>query len=719
MNKGGDITKNKDVYDKIKRQILELSTLNEIGRAIASTINLDELWELIYKQTCRVIEISDFYIALYDREKEELYNVINMLHGQPRPQGEKRRRFGKGRTEYVILTKKPLLIRGEVKATYDRLGIITRDKRAKSYAGVPIAIGAKVIGVLAVQNYEREDIYDNHTIELLSTIASHAAIAIENARLYNEVQRHLKEMTTLQKVGMELTSSLDLSNLLQGIAESTLELTNGDYVHIFSLDPKTNKFTERAAAWPPHAKKHPVTWPRKTGLTATVFKTQKPVVIEKATDHPLYSTPEARKWGVQSVAGFPLRGKWGFTGVLNLVFLQPHIFSKEERNLLSLLADQAAVAIENSRLYEETKRLATTDHLTGVWNRRYLDERFQTELVRAHRFHRQVSALMIDIDNFKLFNDTYGHSSGDKVICNVAQAILTSCRDIDLVGRYGGDEFAVILLETDTSAAARIAERILVTLKKNPFSAPNGTKLPITVSIGTASYPSDGKKAERLFSLADAALYRAKLAGGGQFASLTTNPEKVAKETTAPFDMIMRLLMAVDSKDNYTLKHSQEVVRRACTLAREIQLSKEEISALEIAGKLHDIGKIGIPASILNKPGPFTPEEWKIVQEHPRLGFIILQQLPQTETVFQALLHHHERYDGKGYPSGLKGDKIPLLSRILALADAFSAMTTDRPHRKALTVEEALGEMRRNMGKQFDPKLAQKFVKLIEKGKIK
>jgi diguanylate cyclase (GGDEF)-like protein len=719
MGTGRDITKRKEVDDKTKRRILELSTLIEIGRAIASTIKLDELWELIYKQTCRVIEISDFYIALYDREKEELYNVINMLHGQPRPQGEKRRRFGNGRTEYVIRTNKPLLIRGEVKATYDRLGIITGDRRAKSYAGVPIAIGVKVIGVLAVQNYEREDTYDKHTIKLLSTIANHAAIAIENARLYNEAQRHLKEMTTLQKVGMELTSSLDLSNLLQGIAESTLELTNGDYVHIFSLDPKTSKFTERAAAWPPHAKKHPITWPRKTGLTATVFKTQKPVIIEKATDHPLYSTPDARKWGVQSVAGFPLRGKWGLTGVLNLVFLQPHAFSKEERDLLSLLADQAAVAIENSRLYEETKRLATTDHLTGVWNRRYLDEHFQTELVRAHRFRRQVSVLVIDIDNFKLFNDTYGHLSGDEVICNVAQAILTSCREIDLVGRYGGDEFAVILLETDTSVAAHIAKRILTALEKEPFSAPNEAKIPINVSIGIASYPSDGKKAGQLFSLADAAMYRAKLAGGGQFASLTTSQEEVAKKTAAPFDVIMRLLMAVDSKDNYTLKHSQEVTRRACTLAREIQLSKEEISALEVAGKLHDIGKIGIPTSILKKPGPFTPEEWKIVQEHPYLGFIILQQLPQTETVFQALLHHHERYDGKGYPSGLEGDKIPFLSRILALADAFSAMTTGRPHRKALTVEEALGEMRRNMGKQFDPKLAQKFVKLIEKGKIK
>ena len=719
MSTDGDITRNKEVESEMQQRIKELATLNEIGSAIASTIKLDELWELIYHQTCRVMEISDFYIAIYDREKEELYNVINMLHGQPRPHGEKHRKFGNGRTEYVIRTNKPLLIRGDVKVTYKRLNIVSGDEKAKSYAGVPIAIGTNVMGVLAVQNYERENTYDEHTIEVLSSIANYTAIAIENARLYNESQRHLKEMTTLQKVGMELTSSLDLSKLLQCIAESTLELINGDYVHIFSLDPKTAEFTQRAAAWPPKTGKHPVTWPRKTGLTATVLKVKKPVIIEKAAGNLLYSTPEAQKWRVQSVAGFPLKGKWGLTGVLNVVFLQPHVFSKEEINLLSLLADQAAIAIENSRLYEETKQLATTDNLTGVWNRRYLDEYFQTELVRAQRFNRQVSILMIDIDDFKSFNDTYGHSSGDEIIRIVARAILNSCREIDMVGRYGGDEFAVILPEAGNSDAVSISERILATLEKNPFSTPNGTQLSITVSIGIASYPSDGKKAEQLFSLADAAMYRAKLAGGGQFSSSTTTQEEVIKERTIPFDVIMGLLMAVDSKDQYTLRHSQEVTKRACALARELQLSSEEMNSLEIAGKLHDVGKIGVPTSILKKPGPFTPEEWKIVQEHPHLGFIILQQLSQTKTVFQAILHHHERYDGKGYPSGLKGKKIPLLSRILALADAFSAMITGRPHRNALTVEEALEEIRCNMGKQFDPTLAQMFVELVEKDKIK
>jgi len=181
-----DITERKRAEEEIRRRITELAAFEEIGRAIASTMKLDELWELIYHQTCRVMEVSAFYIGLYDQEREEVHFVIDMLHGEHRPEVEKARRFAEGRTEYIIRTKKPVLIQGDVQETYDRLGIVSADKRSKALAGAPIIAGDEVIGVLAVQNYERDDAYDEHTIELLSTIADQAAIAIENARLYEE-----------------------------------------------------------------------------------------------------------------------------------------------------------------------------------------------------------------------------------------------------------------------------------------------------------------------------------------------------------------------------------------------------------------------------------------------------------------------------------------------------------------------------------------------------
>lgn len=703
----------------MKKYIKELTTLKDIGISIVSTIELDKLWELLYRQVCRLIELQDFCITTYNHENEELHNVINILHGQPCAEGEKLRKFGNGWIEHVICTNKPLLINGDTKIKYIKSNILSGDKKVKSFVGVPTSCGTNVLGVISVKNYESENAYDEHTVEILSSIAEYTAIAIKNARLFNESQRHLEEMTAIHEIGMKLTSSLDISNLLQYIAENVLNLTGASHVRIFSLTSETGKFTQRATAWPPHGKKPPTIWPRNTGFTAAVVQSKKPVIIEKAPEHPIFSAPEAQKWGIQSVAGFPLKGKWGLNGVLIVAFLEHHKFNKNEVNLLSLLADQAAIAIENAQLYKETKQLATTDYLTGVWNRRYLDEYFQAELTRSQRFNRKAAVLVIDIDNFKSFNDTYGHSSGDEIIRIVARAILSSCREIDIVGRYGGDEFAVILIEADIPDAVNVSGRILAALEKSHYSSQNGTRLPVTVSIGISSYPADGKNTEELFSLADAAMYKAKHSGGNQYSLPSASREEVIKENNAAFDAIMGLLMAVDSRDQYTLKHSQEVTIRACALARELKLSKKEVDSLEIAGRLHDVGKIGVPASIIKKPEPFTPEEWKIVQEHPHLGFIILQQLKQAEPVFKTILHHHERYDGKGYPSGLKGEKIPLLSRILALADAFSAMITDRPHRRALTAEEALEEIRCNTGKQFDPELAPVFVKLIEKGRIK
>jgi transcriptional regulator with GAF, ATPase, and Fis domain len=292
-----NLTRNEKVEDGTLQRIRDLATLNEIGVTIASTINLDELWELIYYQACRVMEVSSLYISLYDREKEELYNIIDMLNGKPRPHGRKSRKFGKGRTEYVIRNNKSLVIRKNVAETYKRLNIVSIDKNAKSYAAVPITISNNVIGALAVQSYKSNNAYNEHSIKILSSIANYTAVAIENARLYSESQKHLKAMTTLQKIGMELTSSLNLTSLLQCIADSTLELIDGDYVHIYAFDPKTGKFTHRADAPPPQAGKHPVTWPRKQGLSTTVLNAQKPVIIEEAKSHSLFSTPRAKKWG--------------------------------------------------------------------------------------------------------------------------------------------------------------------------------------------------------------------------------------------------------------------------------------------------------------------------------------------------------------------------------------------------------------------------------------
>lgn len=532
---------------ELEKQVQELSLLNEIGQAVNSAMELDKLWELIYQQTSRLVDFQSLYIALYDEEKQELRTVFDVLKGRRRRDREKPRPFARGRTEYIIREKKPLLIRGNVQKIYEQLQIVSSDKEAKAFAGVPIMARGKVIGVIAAQHYKSDDAYDEHTIELLSAIAN-----------------------------------------------------------------------------------------------------------------------------------------------------------------------QAGIAIENARLFEATKKLATIDPLTGVWNRRSLEEALQREKDRSERFHHSFSILMLDVDNLKILNDTYGHLLGDEVIKTIARTIKSSCRRIDMVGRYGGDEFVVILPETDRKGAVKVSEKILSRIKSKSLTAPDGTKIPLSVSIGIASYPLDAEDVEKLLSLADAAMYRAKLTGGGRAVVISEEVE----ETPVPFDALGGLLMAINSKDNYTLKHSLDVARVACTLGRALGLPEEDIKTLEIAGKLHDIGKIGISSSILKKPGPLTPEEWEIIKEHPTLGRLIMQHLSQLEVVLQTILYHHERCDGKGYPEGVKRENIPLLARILASADAYCAMRSNHPYRRALTKEEAIEEIKRNMGTQFDPELAKKLIELIERGEI-
>jgi diguanylate cyclase (GGDEF)-like protein len=248
-----------------------------------------------------------------------------------------------------------------------------------------------------------------------------------------------------------------------------------------------------------------------------VFKAKEPVVIERAADHPLYSTPEARKWGVQSVAGFPLKGKWGLTGVLNVVFLQPHTFSKDELQLLALLADQAAIAIENARLYEKTQQLAITDGLTGLYNPRYFYEALEKEIRRSERYHRSISLVILDIDDLKAYNDLYGHLAGDDLLKELARLMSKVTRRADTSARYGGDEFAIILPETETEGARVLAQRLLEEVKEHHFSTQNGQTIgQITTSLGIATYPHHADSAKALVDAADKALLRAKGAGKNQ-----------------------------------------------------------------------------------------------------------------------------------------------------------------------------------------------------------
>jgi diguanylate cyclase (GGDEF)-like protein/putative nucleotidyltransferase with HDIG domain len=323
---------------------------------------------------------------------------------------------------------------------------------------------------------------------------------------------------------------------------------------------------------------------------------------------------------------------------------------------------------------------------------------------------------MLDIDLFKTYNDIYGHLAGDEVLRRIGGDINSAIRSVDLAFRYGGEEFTIILPETRLEDAYKAAERMRKTIESQTSSR----AMPITISLGVASWPTDGVMKEEIVTRADAALYRAKQLGRNR-TCLSSEVMKTETSTTGAqletqpkaLSMIYALAATVDAKDHYTYGHSKKVSQYAVVLSEALGLPQDRITTIRAAGLLHDIGKIAIPDSILNKPEALTRKEWKPVKAHPELGVEILRHVIDLVNCLPAILHHHEHYDGKGYPSGLKGENIPLEARILSIADAYDAITSMRPYRKQLSPQQALDELKRCCGTQFDPELVDIFRKIM------
>jgi diguanylate cyclase (GGDEF)-like protein len=364
-----------------------------------------------------------------------------------------------------------------------------------------------------------------------------------------------------------------------------------------------------------------------------------------------------------------------------------------------------------SRLLARQNRLlrerAVRDGLTGLANHGFLLEELNRHLDRAEP---SGAIALLDVDNFRLLNAGHGHRAGDEALRRTAAVLAGVAQPGQLYGRFGPDEFLLADFGDDTRRLFGTLDALRTALTAVDLRFGDSERLPLSVAVGVARVPADGRRSLELLSVAEAALREAKISGGQvtKVADQATIGSLAAQNTV--FGVFEGLLVSVDTKDHYTRAHSEDVTGYALFLADALHLPEEDRRLLRLAGLLHDIGKIGIPDGILRKPAPLTGEEFEVVKQHVALGDAIVGAVPQLADVRAGVRHHHERWDGTGYLDGLQGEAIPRLARILAVADAYSAMTTTRPYRKALAPDEALARLAQAAGTQLDPKLAMAFV---------
>ena len=393
------------------------------------------------------------------------------------------------------------------------------------------------------------------------------------------------------------------------------------------------------------------------------------------------------------------------------------------------LETRLGVAINGiSAALADTHDRATIDRLTGVANRQALLASLFAEVERATRYGRPLCVAFVDIDHFKAVNDSYGHAAGDLVLRGVAQTIADNLRVSDLIGRYGGEEFMLILTETDMEEGAEISEKLRKLVERGRFQVEGNANLSVTVSIGIVGGAGQQLRMENLVRDADAAMYSAKSLGRNQ-TYIFEEPDEDARVPRAPISDAGRarameigrrardaatdmLTSFIAPLPHYRGQPSALIASIVVEMARRLELPDAEVDRIRVAALLHDVGKVAVPEEILDKPAPLSAAEWRTVVQHPRIGQVILEHAAALKDAVPIILHHHERFAGHGYPYGLRANEIPLGARIVAIADAYDAMTHDRPYKRAMSHDAAIIELKQHAGTQFDPELVTLFCDL-------
>jgi diguanylate cyclase (GGDEF)-like protein len=733
------------VMHDAQRRTKEYELLTQIGQAISSRLDQDEILRTIQKELGQIFDTSEFYIAF--QEGDQICFELETENNRILP--KRCRRLSNGLTELIIRTGQALLIRSDLEKTRERLGAIQVGGRpAKCFCGAPIMLGGKPAGAMVAMNKEREYVFQQRDLDVMQTAAGQLSVAVENARLFAEELRRSKQLNFLNNISKMAISSEDAEQMLADIVAEIQKTFQYDHIGIGILDYVTKEIEIKAEAGATaHARGKRI--PLGVGIVGRVARSNERALVHNSGEGQLVGVlPDSR-----TVLCIPITYGESLLGVLNVESRQENAFSTQDVLIMSTLADLLATALHNTFVFQKLQQQSITDGLTGIKTRRFFWEALTSEWKRASRSGRPFSVVLIDLDKFKEVNDSFGHLEGDLVLARVGRLLEQRCRQSNVVARYGGDEFVILMPETGIDQAHSLAERLRLWLAQDAMLAEHH----ISGSFGVASFPAHGFSAEDIIRVADAGMYAAKHNGGnrvsmvdefGDTESLAAQRQQLStyiegflqQDRSLPKDLeelastlhrlcgedcnvqvlkesIEALARAGESREFHAAGHGEMVGRYAEMIGRALALPPDELVELVYAARVHDVGKIFVPERVVTKPGPLNEEEFAHIRQHPRTGAEIVGTIPGSILLQKAIEHHHEAFDGSGYPNGLRGEEIPLWGRILALADAFVNMTSERAFAAAKTTEQALAEIEKLSGTRYDGMLVRVLIRQLRTGK--
>jgi diguanylate cyclase (GGDEF)-like protein/putative nucleotidyltransferase with HDIG domain len=596
---------------------------------------------------------------------------------------------------------------------------------------VPLrASSGALLGILSVDEPVSRQRPSDAQLEILGAMAAHAAVAIEHAQAVQESVRHRTAVEHLLRVSSQLSTRGSAQELFDAVCAAIRDALGFEKVMLFMPDGPGGLLAPRSTAgWEPGALTDlpEVTLEELAPLLDPALQREGCILLAPAEAmalvppalHGIYTSATNGRgplaWSSHWLV-VPLHDPDG--GVIGAIWVDDPsdrlLPTTERLQALCAFANQASAAVESARRLEDMRHLAEHDPLTGLRNRR----EFEPRLLERLRGIGGVALLVCDLDNFKRINDSLGHEAGDEVLRRFSDVLRNSTRGTDVPTRLGGEEFAILLPGASGNEALAVAERLRLAVRKEFGGFPAA----VSVSIGVAASSPELGTAVDLMRAANRALYAAKRMGRdrcvpyhAETLSLIDDLRDAGGASEDQLAAAMLLAETLDLRDGGTARHSQTVGRLCELIARELGWRGSRAERLRAAGVLHDIGKLGISDKILHKPGKLDDAEWDEIKRHPEIGARILEHA-RLKDIAAWVLRHHERIDGRGYPDGLAGEEIPVEARVLAVADAYEAMTADRPYRAGLPRAAAEAELREGSGTQFDPDVVQALLRALRAG---